>query len=155
MPARGSVTRCAYCGRPFAATHVLLHQARCPESPQWIDRQRAALDDGAGVIRSSTDYQRDSRGGLNMKQLVAHFGTWTKVAHAYGLRWVNRRVESAHRGPRPDWSDKPAKPRVGTDGPDDDLAYLTWQSPHTLYTPHGLPAVAVCETEREVSYKLR
>jgi hypothetical protein len=82
------IDRCEHCGMESRALGS--HRARCLSVPSVWEATRKALDDGRGVIVTNARYramQGQGQQPVSDTTLRKRFGTWAKVADAFGLRW--------------------------------------------------------------------
>ncbi len=79
-----SLQPCPYCGREFR--QVGHHIERCLARPEIWKATAVALDDGSGHIKSLDSYSlRDAGLAVSRNTLVELYGSWDKVAEAFGL----------------------------------------------------------------------
>ncbi len=78
---------CQHCGGVFSPKIHAWHEQRCTANPVVFEATRKLLDDGHGVIISSTAYRRlgDDTGAAPYSTLLTTYHTWANVAVAFGL----------------------------------------------------------------------
>mgnify|MGYP001182321238 CR=1 FL=1 len=80
--------QCEHCG--MESRSLGSHRARCLGNPDVWEAVRKALDDGRGVIVTNARYRAlQSQQPVSDTTLRKRFGTWARVADAFGLRWHN------------------------------------------------------------------
>ena len=90
--------KCEFCG--MESRSLSAHRKRCTHNPEVWRRTQAALDDGTGTIRPAHRYKGMANIPVSDTTLRKIYGTWSKVADAFGLRWHGLRN-------RPDQVDEP------------------------------------------------
>lgn len=80
---------CQHCGNVYAVATHAKHEPRCAQNPAVRELTRRLLDDGNGIIVSSTHYRRVSIGTLAISAptLRELYGRWADVARAFGLAY--------------------------------------------------------------------
>lgn len=76
--------KCEFCG--MESNKLQSHRQRCVDNPAIWKQVRQALDDGTGTIKSAHRYKALSQ-PVSDTTLRKRFGTWARVADAFGLRW--------------------------------------------------------------------
>ena len=141
---------CPHCGRSIS--QWTNHVARCVKSPAIMERNRAALDAGDGVIVSVHKYARIAarQRSSSVASLMHMFGDWPAVAAAHGL--ASRPSVYGPKAKAPTRAEIQAQELDDLGREHDAKKKALWAARHY---DAGLQVCRRQETEREIIFMLR
>ncbi len=82
---------CPYCNQVISKFSVKIHIRSCVQNPEIQAALREWLPDPdyPGYIRIMIDYQRNTPAKPSREHVVSYYGSWAKVAAAFGLKLMD------------------------------------------------------------------